>query len=92
MKLTEKEAIEKTLVTWEKYAETGEEYTADHHCHLCKYLNQQVRRSCNGTCPYGKVFGACNDDKSSWTKWRCARTTRTRRKYAQITVEQLRTL
>ena len=103
MRLTKKKAIQISIELWEYMAETGEgrkgkwegwkeygEMSCD--CALCEYEEQRGGGGdeCDH-CPYWQKFGNCWDD-APYDKWRYAKTKATRKKYAELLLEQLRQL
>lgn len=79
---------------WEKWAENGGEYDSLYGCFLCDY-DAQVRRRKGGVnscvnCPYCIKFGSCVSKGSPYDRWDKAKTSRTRKKYAKLCLEQLR--
>ena len=101
MKLTKKKAIELSIELWTWLTETGkrkdewDKWTSRviDMCFLCEYGRQMTPRrfSCN-VCPYRDKFGHCNNDGSNFNRWCTARTPKTRRKYAALFLEQLKSL
>ncbi len=86
MRLTEKKTIEQTVQIWEGRAKNGCKDLSE-PCPLCKYASHHCHR-----CPYGKVYGSCCEDETYYLKWVDAMTPKTRKKYATLLLEQLRTL
>lgn len=102
MRLTRKTAIEKCKELWKWCAETGGEKhdwpgwkklrgDEAHHstyCWFCMYVEQK-RGSCE-VCPYNQKYGFCLD--SCYGEWAAAATTSTRKKYAKLFYNQIKTL
>lgn len=81
---------------WPKW----DEYMAiDYITNFCWFCHYTVLRN-NGhikcaICPYHKKYGHCNTNQPELTyyyKWCDAKTPRTRKKYAKLFLEQIRTL
>ncbi len=106
MRLTEREAIDKTVELWTWLAETGREKEGwpgwekyggldeDGNCdeveNLC-FLCKYTDTNCE-ECPYAKEFGECSNEDTPFSKWAGARQTRTRKKYATLFLEQMKLL
>jgi len=108
MKLTERQAIEKSIELWEWLAKTGSEHKIDwdgweeneeitDDCFLCEYAVQK-----SGTdylderclvCPYYRKYGyKCFEDSSSYCAWDEADDKKGRKKYAKQFLNQLKAL
>lgn len=104
MKLTRKKAIELSKELWVWLAETGkmkhewprwEKYGwMTWHCPLCEYAwgGDACPR-----CPYWQTYGHCCPDDSEeeetiFSQWDDAKTSKTRKKYARLFLEQLEEL
>jgi len=97
MKLTKKQAIDRTIILWTWLAETGkgkedwpewEKYgETDNDCFLCKYAYPKDT-NCEA-CPYCEMFGDCLEDDAPFENWCNARTPETRKKYAKEFLGQM---
>jgi len=96
MKLTRKKAIELCIELWTWLAKTGK-YKEDwpkwkeygkklHNCWFCAY-----KKMCS-LCPYYQKYGHCNSADTYYNKWKDAKTSRTRKKYAKLFLAQIKTL
>jgi len=108
MKLTAKEAVEKSIELWEWLAETGEDkyewdewernggkYSndIDGDCFLCEYVGQQSSANCHSACPYYAKYGdTCCKEGFPFEEWEAAESNRNRKKYAKLFLEQLKTI
>lgn len=106
MRLTKKKAIELSIELWTWLAETGKEKEdwpsweqygeTTCECFLCEYSDRHPTAVnpyvCYASCPYYQRFGCCYRDKEPYDLWLCAKTARTRKKYAKLFLEQLQTL
>ena len=99
--MNRKEAVEKSIELWTWLAETGKEKFEweglDRHlisdCFLCEFTSPgNVFSNCN-RCPYYEEFGGvCFKSKSVYDKWENALSKPTRKKYATLFLEQLKSL
>ena len=106
MRLTRKKAIELCTEAWTIHAKTGckkselpeKHQGMDSSCWFCYYNNHTVQGSRISTsgeckkCPYFKKFGHCNIGDVPFANWDKAKTPRTRKKYAKLFLEQIKTL
>ena len=104
MRLTKKKALEITTELWAWLAETGKRKAAwsgwekygymDSACPLCEYTCRLRRNLYEGKdcriCPLGLGYYGCYE--TSYSNWEEARTDKTRRKYANLFLEQLKQL
>jgi len=80
---------------WEKY-----DVAIEHHsyCWFCYYDNHTEIggiRAKGGDCiycPYRKEYGHCNSNGTFYENWDKAKTSRTRKKYAKLFLEQIKSL
>lgn len=104
--LTEAKAIDLTIELWAWLAETGKEKEdwpswegyggldekgdckeVESLCFLCKFAD----RTCS-SCPYYKKFDLCYNMNAPFSKWEGATTSKTRKKYAKMFLEQMNQL
>ena len=101
MKLTAREAVEKSIELWEWLAETGGEKDCwpewkeygyvQSLCFLCEF-DAEERNACEA-CPYHKHYECyCDDDDTPFFKWAEVKTNPHRKKYAKLFLEQLKTI
>ncbi len=97
MKLTRKEAIEKSIVLWKWLAETGKmkdcyDWEGERPlvgCYLCEY-DVSVQKVDGIPCSHCPLHHGC--DKGPYDKWETAQTPKTRKKYAALFLEELKAL
>ena len=93
MRLTKKKAIEISIELWTWLVETGRGHKQEwdgwdkygemvDECALCEFS----RNGCSA-CPLELMFGGCKE--SFYDNWRCGATTKSRKKYARLFLEQL---
>jgi len=67
---------------------------ADNDCFLCEFIIQNYDDGfCGGRCPYHLKYGngnGCMEEGSVFLKWDDAKTPKTKKKYAQKFLEQLK--
>ena len=104
MRLTRKKAIELCIELWTWLAGTGEEKRkwpgweendrADNECWFCEYDRQQGIKHRKYTncfyCPLKSIGEECGD--SFYVKWENAKTSRTRKKYAKLFLNQIESI
>ncbi|KKM04728.1 hypothetical protein LCGC14_1761280 [marine sediment metagenome] len=104
--MTKTEAIDRTIELWTWLAETGERHKGDwpgwkrhggeydlagSDCFLCKHsLRGQFTPHCTTYCLYCLKFGHCVN--GYFDQWNEAGTPRTRKKYAKLFLEQVKSL
>ncbi len=79
---------------WERFGgldEYGECEQVHGECFLCEHGYQQEEDMCNA-CPYAQEFGRCHRCGEPFDKWAMARTEKTRKEYASLFLEQMKTL
>lgn len=86
MQLSKTQAIDKTIETWERLADTGK--TDKGRCYLCLYVAKPGGGSC-GRCPWYKYLGRCEGNNSPYISWYCAKTPRSRKIWANRCLERL---
>lgn len=74
---------------WERNGGTYPEISAD--CFLCEYDERQDEASCEA-CPYYQGYNSCLDLDSPFYLWGKAHSISTRKEYASLFLEQLKTL
>lgn len=108
MRLTRKKAIELCIELWEWLAKTGkpkdewpdwEKYGRDiaNDCWFCEYTARQNNGYICGfggddICPYHKKYGHCNHTGSFYNLWEHVKTPHTRKKYAKLFLEQIKSI
>lgn len=80
---------------WPEWEENGGKYPeVQCHCFLCEYNDQQggdMPDNCQ-YCPYDRSRGLCMERFNPYGRWTRGKTNRTRKKYAKLFLEQLKTI
>ena len=106
MRLTRKKAKEFCIRMWTRFARTGEtkadyKYTKEelkyclsdrpnNDCWFCEY-DTQHKKVCR-SCPLGGGPNRCLDEDMYYEQWEDAKSPRTRKKYAKLFLEQIKSL
>lgn len=106
MRLTKKKAIELSIELWTYLAETGLEKEAWPYwkkygriycdCFLCEYKKRRREGKPWGGiclfCSYFEKFGHCENEGNEYSNWLESETEADKKKYAQLFLEQLKSL
>ena len=101
MILTRKKTIKLCIELWEWLAKTGQQRKEDwpgwekygeakYDCWFCEYSTSKGQSLSCVKCPLGGGSFQCNE--LYYNDWKAAETPRTRKKYAKLFLEQIKTL